>query len=125
MSTSYSILLYIPNMENDIQLDAIFFALSDSKRRSMLTDLSEESKTVGDLAKSFDLTMGAISKNIKILEDAELIYKSKRGRHVYCHMNFDIWRKVAKFIAMYSKFWERRLDELESYINTSIQSGDR
>ena len=91
----------------------------------MLTDLSEESKTVGELAKSFDLTMGAISKNIKILEDAELIYKSKRGRNVYCHMNFDIWRKVAKFIAMYSKFWERRLDELESYINTSIQSGNR
>ncbi|MBT6288905.1 MAG: winged helix-turn-helix transcriptional regulator, partial [Rhodospirillaceae bacterium] len=44
-------------MENDNQLDGIFFALSDSKRRSILTELSEESKTVGELAKSFDLTM--------------------------------------------------------------------
>lgn len=103
-------------MENDTQLDRIFFALSDSKRRSILTELSEESKSVGDLAKSFDLTMGAVSKNITILEKAELIYKSKRGRQVYCHMNFDIWREVAKFMAMQTKFWERRLNELEQYI---------
>jgi DNA-binding transcriptional ArsR family regulator len=112
-------------MENDNQLDSIFFALSDSKRRLILTELSENSKTVGELAKSFDLTMGAISKNIKILQEAELIYKSKRGRHVYCHMNFDIWRKVARFIAMHTKFWEQRLDELDSYINTTLQTGGR
>ena len=105
-------------MENDNQLDGIFFALSDSKRRSILTELSEESKTVGELAKSFDLTMGAVSKNIKILENAKLIYKSKSGRQVYCHMNFDIWREVAKFIAMQTKFWERRLNELEYFIDT-------
>lgn len=105
-------------MENEVELDSIFFALSDSKRRSILTELSEESKSVGELAKSFDLTMGAVSKNIKILEKAELIYKNKRGRQVYCHMNFDIWHKVAKFIAMQTKFWERRLKELETYIDT-------
>jgi len=105
-------------MESDIQLDKIFFALSDSKRRSILTELSEESKSVGELANNFDLTMGAVSKNIKILEKAELIYKSKRGRQVYCHMNFDIWRQVAKFISMHTKFWERRLNELETYIDT-------
>ncbi len=105
-------------MESEYQLDSIFFALSDSKRRLILTELSEESKTVGDLASRFDLTMGAVSKNIKILENAELIYKSKRGRQVYCHMNFDIWRKVARFIAMQTKFWELRLNELESYIDT-------
>jgi DNA-binding transcriptional ArsR family regulator len=111
-------------MENDYELDNIFFALSDANRRSILTELSEESKSVGELAKSFDLTMGAVSKNIKILEQAELIYKSKRGRQVYCHMNFDIWRKVAKFIAMQTKFWERRLNELEDYINIQDGHGD-
>jgi len=105
-------------MENENLLDSIFFALSDSKRRSILTELSEESKSVGELAGSFDLTMGAVSKNITILEKAGLIHKSKRGRQVYCHMNFDVWRKVAQFIAMQTKFWERRLNELESYIDT-------
>ncbi len=105
-------------MENESQLDSIFSALADSRRRSILTELSEESKSVGELASRFDLTMGAVSKNITILEKAGLIHKRKRGRQVYCHMNFDIWRKVAKFIAMQTKFWERRLNELESYIDT-------
>ena len=109
-------------MENEYDLDRIFFALSDSNRRAILTELSEESKSVGELAGSSDLTLGAVSKNIKILEQAELIYKSKRGRRVYCHMNFDIWRKVAKFIAMQTHFWERRLNELESYIDTHIDT---
>jgi len=117
--------IYFPYMENDNELDRIFFALSDSKRRSILTELSEETRSVGELAKNFDLSMGAVSKNIKILEDAELIYKSRRGRHVYCHMNFDIWRKVGKFMAMQTKFWERRLNELESYIDTQSGLGER
>ncbi len=103
-------------MENDKHLDAVFFALCDSKRRSILTFLSEGPKSVGEIAVNFDLSMGAISKNIKILEAALLIYKSKRGRFVYCHMNFDVWHDVAKFIAMHAKFWSSRLDELDAYI---------
>jgi len=114
-------------MENDNHLDGIFFALSDSKRRSILTELSEGTKSVGELAKSFDLTMGAVSKNIIILEKADLIYKRKRGRQVFCHMNYDVWREVAKFIAMQTKFWERRLNELESYIDSQAlgENNDR
>lgn len=110
-------------MENDNELDAIFFALSDRKRRSILTFLSEGSKSVGEIAVNFDLTMGAISKHIKIMEDARLIYKSKRGRFVYCHMNFDIWHNVAKFIAMHAQFWSSRLDELDDYIKTMKNPG--
>ena len=110
-------------MENDDRLDAIFAALADRRRRAILGELSEGSKTVGELARSSDLSMGAVSKNINILHDAELIHKSKRGRFVHCYMNFDIWREVAEFIAMHARFWGRRLDELESYIVT--QQEDR
>lgn len=104
-------------MENNENLDDIFFALADTKRREILTFLSEGSKSVGEIAANFDLTMGAISKNIKILEAANLIHKSKRGRFVYCHMNFEIWREVARFIAMHARFWESRLDELDAYLD--------
>ncbi len=112
-------------MENDNDLDAIFSALADSKRRSILTFLSEGPKSVGDIATNFDLTLSAISKNIKLLEDARLIHKSKRGRFVYCHMNFDIWHEVAKFIAMHAQFWNSRLDELDAYIETISNPGAR
>lgn len=108
--------IYFPIMENDSQLDRIFSALADRRRRAMLTELSEASKSVGELAKSFDLTMGAVSKHIAILERAGLITKSRRGRVVHCHMNLDTWLEVVKFMAMQTRFWERRLAELEDYI---------
>ncbi|TQV87055.1 ArsR/SmtB family transcription factor [Aliikangiella coralliicola] len=104
-------------MESKKRLDHIFFALSDSRRRDILEELSEGKKTVGQLADNFDVTLGAISKHVKLLENADLIYKSKRGRTVYCHMNFDIWKEVAMYIGMHKRFWSNRLDELENYIN--------
>lgn len=44
------------------------------------------------------------------------MFKARRGREVICHMNFDVWRTVAGYIARHAKFWAGRLDELESYI---------
>jgi len=78
-------------METNERLDKIFFALAD---------------------------LGAISKHLTLLESAELIYKTRQGRYVYCHMNFDIWKEVASYISMQARFWNNRLDELEQYINT-------
>ncbi len=110
--------VYFPNMESNNRLNLIFFALSDERRRDILQELSEGKRSIGELAENFDLTLGAISKHIKLMENAELLYKSKRGRTVYCHMNFDIWKDVAMYIGMHAKFWSSRLNELEGYINT-------
>ncbi|MCW8875449.1 MAG: helix-turn-helix domain-containing protein [Kangiellaceae bacterium] len=110
---------YFPSMESIKRLDRIFFALSDSRRRVILEELSEEKKTVSQLAESSSLTLGAISKQISLLENAELIFKSKVGRTVYCHMNFDIWKEVTAYIGMHTKFWNNRLDELEKFIEIS------
>lgn len=104
-------------METDERLDNIFFALADSRRRAILEDLSEDKKTVSELAENFSLTLGAISKHLSLLQAADLIYKTKQGRQVYCHMNFDIWKEVASYIGMHAKFWNNRLDELEQFIN--------
>lgn len=103
-------------METINRLDRIFFALSDSRRRAILEELSEDKKTVGELANSFSLSLGAISKHLSLLEEAELIYKTKSGRQVHCHMNFDIWKEVANYISMQKQFWSKRLDELEQFV---------
>ena len=109
-------------MENNKRLDAIFFALSDSRRREILEELSEGKKSVGQLAAHFEQSLSAISKNIKLLETADLIHKSKQGRTVYCHMNYDIWKEVTNYIAMHAKFWGNRLMELEDFINNQDKS---
>ena len=105
-------------METEKRLDMIFFALADSRRRAILEELSEEKRSVSDLADNFSLTLGAISKHISLMEAADLIYKTKQGRNVYCHMNFDTWKEVAGYISMQAKFWDNRLNELEQFINS-------
>ncbi len=105
-------------MESEKRLDHIFFALSDSRRRDILEELSEGKKSVGELAENSGMSLSAVSKSIKQLEMAGLIFKSKHGRTVYCHMNFDIWKEVTGYIGMHAKFWSNRLNELEEFINT-------
>ncbi|WP_281558926.1 metalloregulator ArsR/SmtB family transcription factor [Thalassomonas sp. RHCl1] len=103
-------------METNKRLDLIFSALADSRRRAMLEQLSEGKKSVGELAELFDLTLGAISKHVSLLENADIIYKTKQGRTVYCHMNFDIWQEVSAYISMQASFWHNRLNELEAFV---------
>ncbi|WP_417462465.1 ArsR/SmtB family transcription factor [Kordiimonas sp.] len=91
-------------------------ALADHRRRAMLAELAAGPRSIGDLAKIGGWRMSAASKNITVLETAGLVLKSRRGREVYCHMNFDVWRTVAGYIALQAKFWAGRLDELEGYI---------
>ena len=109
-------------MENEKQLDRIFFALSDGKRRQMVEELSEHALPVGDIAQLCDLKMSAASKHLRHLEEAGIVYKSKRGRTVYCHMNFEVWQEVASYIAMHARFWSNRLNALEAHLEKVTKS---
>jgi len=113
----HKIIHYFPNMENNDQLSAIFYALSDTRRRRMLEGLAEAPKTVGALAELTGMRISAASKNIAVLEEAGLLYKSRQGRATLCHMNFDIWRSVAGYVAIHAQFWAGRLDELAQHLD--------
>ena len=106
-------------MESKKQFDQIFFALSDAKRRKIMDMLAEGPVTVSDLALQFDTTLATISKNISLLEKAGLLYKVKKGRTVYCHMNYDTWLEVAKYVSRVAQFWQNRLNDLELYVNST------
>ncbi len=103
-------------MENEGKLDRIFAALADRRRRQIVEELSETACTVGELAEKCALGISATSKHIRQLEEAGIIYKTREGRTVHCHMNFDVWKTVASHIARQAKFWTNRLDELETYL---------
>jgi len=103
-------------MESELQLDRVFYALSDKDRRRMLMLVSEKRRSVGEIAGQFNMNLATVSKHIRLLQQAGLIYKIKNGRQVYCSMNYDTWLEVAKFVSMFAQFWNNRLDELENYI---------
>ena len=112
-------MIYFPSMESKIEFDSIFFALADANRRRILAIISETPLTVTQLAGHFDCTLATVSKNISVLEKAELLYKIKKGRVVYCHMNHDTWLELATYISGVANFWKTRLQELEKYVNMS------
>lgn len=103
-------------MENEEQLDAVFLALSDRRRRRMLEGLAESSCTVGELAAVTGMKISAASKHVGLLEEAGLVLKGRRGREIVCHMNFDMWKQVAGYVSMHAQFWAGRLAELDAYL---------
>lgn len=103
-------------METEDRLDAIFSALADRRRRLLLAELAVGPKSVSQLVELGGMKLSATSKHIALLEVANLLYKTRNGREVYCHLNADVWQEVANYIAMHAKFWAGRLDELEAHL---------
>ena len=100
----------------EIEIDRIFNALSDSTRRKMLLDLSQGTKSVSELGKSFKVSKQSISKHLKVLENAGLIHKKKDGRIQRCQLEIEKLSIVQGVLDEYRKFWNQQFDALEDYI---------
>ncbi len=98
-----------------IQLNKIFSALSDPTRREMLARLAHGPSSVTELARPFSVSLPAVSKHLKVLEDAGLILREKDGQVRRCHLRPDALQEADAWISHYKKFWERQLDSLDHY----------
>lgn len=98
------------------QLDKTFFALSDSTRRGILAQLSSGSARVGDLARPYKMSAPAISKHMRILEDAGLIKRHKSGRELICTLSTSQLKTAEDWINFQRDFWESRLDALDDFL---------
>jgi DNA-binding transcriptional ArsR family regulator len=96
------------------QLDGVFQALSDSTRRRMLHSLSEQPRSVGELAAPFRISLAAASKHIKVLERAGLVRRQIQGRTHLCHLRAESLAASEQWLRHYQRFWEQRLDALDS-----------
>ncbi|HEX3904443.1 MAG TPA: metalloregulator ArsR/SmtB family transcription factor [Polyangia bacterium] len=103
---------------DDAALDAIFSALSDRTRRQILTRLSDGGATVGELAAPFSMTLPAVSKHIRILEDAGLLRRERDGWYHRCRLRGQPLEAAGAFIDRYRSFWGETLDELARYVAT-------
>lgn len=97
-------------------LDDVFHALADPTRRAMLSTLAKAPLTVGELAAPFDMSLNAVSKHIKVLEGAGLVRRSIEGRQHICHLDARPMHAGMEWIRHYEKFWQQRLDLLESLL---------
>src|SRR5687768_18295807 len=66
-----------------MKIEAVFDALGSTPRRKILAYLSEASLTAGEIAQRFEMSKPALSKHLKILENAGLVRSEKRGQFVH------------------------------------------
>jgi len=103
-------------VHHDPALDAVFAALASPTRRAMLAALARGTHTVSDLAAPFDVSLPAISKHLRVLEDAGLIARRRQGRRQQCRLVAGPMRDAAAWITRYRRFWEDRFDALDEYL---------
>ncbi len=105
------------DIENtDAQLNDIFHALSDPTRRSILARLIEGQATVTELAEPFTLSQPAISKHLKVLENAGLIEEGRDAQKRPRRLNSAALKEVADWIEPFRLQWAKRFDNLEAHM---------
>lgn len=109
---------------NAVRLDAIFHALSDGTRRSILRDVSAGEKAVGEVAKPYAMSLAAVSKHLKVLEAAELIARERRGSFQIVRLNAGTLRSAEEWLSFYETFWNRKLDALQTHLEGEDDDGD-
>ena len=96
------------------QLDRTFAALSDPTRRAILDRLSRGEASLSELAGDFPVSIQAVAKHLKVLEDAGLVSRGREGQVRPARIDGTPLREAAEWIERYRPFWRasfRRLDQ--------------
>jgi DNA-binding transcriptional ArsR family regulator len=100
-------------------LDA-FQVIGDPSRRKMLMLLMQDSLTINSLAEHFDMSRPAVSKHIKILDNAGFISIEDIGRERYCTLKKDGFEELKAWISYFDAFWSSKLKKLEHLLNNKL-----
>ena len=109
----------------DKALSGLLKAVSDTTRRSLLTELCQQGPSrVTDLAKSYDMSLNAVSKHIKVLENAGLVSRTTIGRTHLIEASLTKTDEIEHWFTQLKSIWEMRLNKLEEIIQTRENEHD-
>lgn len=86
-------------------LDSVFSSLADPTRRNILIKVSRREYSVGELVAFYNVSFAAISKHLKVLEEACLIHKRKEGRKHMISLAPGALRNIDEYLEQYRKLW--------------------
>ena len=98
------------------QLSRVFQALADPTRRDMVARLASDDATVGELAAPYDVSMQAVSKHLKVLEEAGLVSRSKDAQRRPVHLEAEVFDLMTKWIERYRVEAEERFRRLDDVL---------
>ena len=98
------------------QLSRVFAALADPTRRDLLARLSVTDATVGELAAPYDVTVQAVSKHLKVLQDAGLVSRDGDSRRRPVHLEAEVFDLMTQWIERYRRQAEERFRRLDAVL---------
>ena len=98
------------------RLSSTFAALADPTRRAILARLALGETSVNEIAAPFEMSLPAVTKHLKVLQRAGLISQSRQAQRRPCKLEAAPMLEVANYLETYRQFWEKRFDQLDSYL---------
>ncbi|EFQ82168.1 transcriptional regulator, ArsR family [Aeromicrobium marinum DSM 15272] len=98
------------------QLSRVFAALADPTRRDIVARLTVADATVGELADPYDVTVQAVSKHLRVLEDAGLVSRTKDAQRRPVHLEAEVFDLMTKWIERYRRQAEQRYQRLDAVL---------
>ena len=98
------------------RLSATFSALADPTRRAILARLTLGETSVNELAQPFAMSLPAISKHLKVLENAGLITRSREAQWRPCRLEAAPLKEVSDWAGEFRRYWDESMDRLDAYL---------
>jgi DNA-binding transcriptional ArsR family regulator len=98
------------------RLSRVFSALADPTRRDIVARLAVGDATVGQLAEPYEVSIQAVSKHLRVLEDAGLVSRTRDAQRRPCHLEAEVFDLMTKWIERYRQQAEERFQRLDEVL---------
>lgn len=99
-------------------LSRVFSALADPTRRDIVARLAVDDATLTELAEPYDVTVQAVSKHLKVLEDAGLVSRRREAQRRPVHLEAEVFDLMTKWIERYRREAEQRYRRLDDVLQS-------
>ena len=103
-------------VEQGDRLSRVFAALADPTRRDLVARLAAGDATVSELAAPYDVSLQAVSKHLKVLEDAGLVRRSRDAQRRPAHLDAEVFDLMTRWIERYRRLAEERYQRLDALL---------
>ncbi len=106
----------IGSRSEEQRLTAVFSALADPTRRAILAQLTRGDASVAELAQPFAMSQPAVSKHLRVLEEAGLISRSRVATTRLSHLEARPMQEATEWMERYKRFWNERFDRMDALL---------
>jgi DNA-binding transcriptional ArsR family regulator len=106
-------------------LSSVFAALGDPTRFAIVQRLSEGEASVHDLAEPFDISGPAISRHLKVLEQAGLISRGREAQFRPCRLEREKFEEIRDWTKRMRRFWDESFERMDDYLEEIMEEKDQ